>query len=213
MDPAEHNFQQLLVEQAALHVERLPAFEGIAVDRLDYSEYYNLDADDGVCWVPCPPNGANCRSKSAETEASSSAGAGGNWTGGFGPARSLRLSYRDTFRRIGKEVLHKDNAARVMAMNCNVLCRIDQIESFDLTFSEGSSLNGVAWTGLAMPTILWTYSLSGKSDASLDAFFQQHLLMNVFPSAPMPKNGNQTHLLRCRVLAARDADSFFHQIT
>ena len=51
MDPAEPVFQDLLVEQAARHMD-LPSFEGIAVDRLDYSEFYNLHADDGVSWVP-----------------------------------------------------------------------------------------------------------------------------------------------------------------
>ena len=75
-----------------------------------------------------------------------------------------------------------------MMMNCNTLCRIDQLEHFDGTFSEGSSLNGVAWTGIAMPSILWTYSLAGQNDRELDAFFQQHLVMNVFPSAPWPSN-------------------------
>ena len=60
-------------------------------------------------------------------------------------------------------------------------------EAFDGTFSEGAALNSVAWTGLRQPTILWTYGLSDDVPA-LDAFFQQHLLMDVFPMAPMPKN-------------------------
>ena len=61
-------------------------------------------------------------------------------------------------------------------MNCNSLCRIDLLEHFDGTFSEGSSLNGVAFAGLAMPSILWTYSLRGQSERELDAYFQQHLV-------------------------------------
>ena len=28
------------------------AFEGIAIDRLDYSEFFNYDYDDNVSWVP-----------------------------------------------------------------------------------------------------------------------------------------------------------------
>jgi hypothetical protein len=46
----------------------------------------------------------------------------------------------------------------------------------------------VAWLGLRRPTILWTYSLDGQSAAALDAYFQQHALMRVFPMAPMPGN-------------------------
>ena len=37
------------------------------------------------------------------------------------------------------------------------------------------------------PTILWTYDLEPDLQV-LDDFFQQHLLMNVYPMAPMPKN-------------------------
>lgn len=59
--------------------------------------------------------------------------------------------------------------------------------AFDGTFSEGASLNAVAWTGLRQPTILWTYNLA-PDNAILDPYFQQHLLMNVYPMAPMPKN-------------------------
>ena len=35
-------FEDLLVEQAARHFERVPGFEGIAIDRIDYSENYNM---------------------------------------------------------------------------------------------------------------------------------------------------------------------------
>jgi hypothetical protein len=44
---------------------------------------------------------------------------------------------------------------------------------------KGAALNGVAWTGLKSPTILWTYNLDHQTDAELDAFFQQHLAVNV----------------------------------
>lgn len=57
-----------------------------------------------------------------------------------------------------------------------------------LTHCNTKALNGVAWTGLKNPTILWTYGLSDKPIEELDAFFQQHLAMNVYPMAPMPKN-------------------------
>ena len=178
MDTMEPIFEDLIVEQAQRHVDRLKKFEGIAIDRLDYSEFFNYDRDDGVSFVPV--NGTK----------------GANYsTWSWGVARALRLSYRHTFGRL-HGVLH--NASRsdsggktatrgVMFNNCNWLCRLDMNKNFDGTFSEGAALNAVAWTGLRQPTILWTYSL-GEVQAELDAYFQQHILMNTYPMAPMPKN-------------------------
>ena len=45
-------FEDIIVEQLQRHVDRLAAFEGIAIDRLDYSELFSFDNDDGVSWVP-----------------------------------------------------------------------------------------------------------------------------------------------------------------
>jgi hypothetical protein len=180
MDTLHPIFEDLIVEQLQRHVEKLPdTFEGIAIDRLDYSEFFNYDADDGVSWIP--------RNKSTNEEESA-----GNDLDVWGPARALRISYRHTFQRL-HEILHpsavkaaKAKAAkaaktttktndddredsrdgegdrdsdRVMFNNCNTLCRLDEMEAFDGTFSEGSSLNAAAWVGLRAPTILWTYSL------------------------------------------------------
>lgn len=107
----------------------------------------------------------------------------------WGPARALRLSYRHTFERLHEELHEKQppQKKRVMLNNCNSLCRIDEMRAFDGTFSEGASLNAVAWTGIRQPSILWTYALSDDTNA-LAKYFQQHLLLNVYPMAPMPKN-------------------------
>ena len=164
-------FEDLIVEQAARHIEMIPRFEGIAIDRLDYSEFFNYDRDDGVSFVPI--NGS-------KHDANLS-----TWS--WGPARALRLSYRHTFSRL-HDLLHTQQAAegrpkRAMFNNCNWLCRLDEMRHFDGSFSEGAALNAVAWTGLRMPTILWTYTLDEKA-GDLDAYFQQHLLMDVYPMAP-----------------------------
>lgn len=163
-----------IVEQAQRHIERIPSFEGIAIDRLDYSEFFNFDRDDGVSFVPV--NGSKGSNYST-------------WV--WGRARALRLSYRHTYARL-HEVLHARQTPparrKLMLNNCNWLCRLDENRYFDGTFSEGAALNSVAWTGLRQPTILWTYALSGTDPADLDLYFQQHLLMNVYPMAPMAKN-------------------------
>jgi hypothetical protein len=135
----------------------------------------------------------------------------------WGPARALRFSYRHTYARL-HAVLHapaiaaqralarggatgqvpqrgvpqrgeKEGGGKnyIMLQNCNWLCRLDEMRAFDGSFSEGAALNAVAWTGLRSPTIMWTYALEADP-AVLDMFFQQHLLMNVYPMAPMPKN-------------------------
>lgn len=181
-------------------MDHLPHFEGIAIDRLDYSEFFNYDRDDGLSWVPIngsgsPPNYSN-------------------WS--WGPARALRLSYRHTFNRL-HQLLHGSARQRAQARqpherrrerasgsptppprspppkqyalynNCNWLCRLDMMHAFDGGFSEGAALNSVAWVGLRTPSILWTYSLAADA-AVLHGYFQQHLLMNVYPMAPMPLN-------------------------
>ena len=60
------------MEQCARHITKLPAFEGIAIDRLDYSEYFNIDADDNTSWVPL-------------------AGSGRSWTSWAEVSRGLQL--------------------------------------------------------------------------------------------------------------------------
>jgi hypothetical protein len=56
MDTMEPCFEDLIVEQLQMHIDKFPdTFEGIAIDRLDYSEAYNYDRDDNVSWVPLAP--------------------------------------------------------------------------------------------------------------------------------------------------------------
>ena len=200
------------------HIDKLPHFEGIAIDRLDYSEYFNygehFGQDDQHSWIPVNGSGRSA----GRTNYSS-------WV--WGPARALRFSYRHTYARL-HEVLHapaiaaqralargggtgqvtpravpqrgvpqpgvpqrgeKEGGGKnyMMLQNCNWLCRLDEMRAFDGSFSEGAALNAVAWTGLRSPTIMWTYALEADPTV-LDTFFQQHLLMNVYPMAPMPKN-------------------------
>ena len=67
------------------------------------------------------------------------------------------------------------------------VCRLDLLKNFDGTFSEGSALNPAAFTGLRTPTIQWTYRLSDDPEL-LRQYFQQHLLMDAYPMAPIPYN-------------------------
>ena len=160
-----------IVEQAQRHIERIPSFEGIAIDRLDYSEFFNFDRDDGVSFVPV--NGSK----------------GSNYSTWSARSRAAPL-VRHTYARL-HEVLHARQTPparrKLMLNNCNWLCRLDE-NRYSMAPSRKAPLNSVAWTGLRQPTILWTYALSGTDPADLDLYFQQHLLMNVYPMAPMAKN-------------------------
>jgi len=100
-----------------------------AIDRLDYSEFFNYDADDNISWVPYSGDMPKMGSNRSFTS--------------WGKARALRLSYRHTFNRL-HEALHTAQPAgkkRMILNNCNTVCRLDQMRSFDGTFSEGAALN------------------------------------------------------------------------
>ncbi|MBL0356412.1 MAG: hypothetical protein IPP72_05745 [Chitinophagaceae bacterium] len=51
MDPADSAYQSFLLQQAMLHIEKIPASSGICIDRLDWLRYYNSAADDGVSFA------------------------------------------------------------------------------------------------------------------------------------------------------------------
>lgn len=165
MDPSEPFFEDLLAEQLERRMGLLvPSAQGIALDRFDYTGYYSFKRVDNVSWIPQPGGG-----------------------GKYGPAQSFLESHIHTYTRLAS-ILRASSSTKVMFGNCNTLCRIDLSGIFDGGFNEGAALNAVAWTGLRRPTILWTYALDSLSQAELDAYFQQHILMRVFPMAPMPGN-------------------------
>jgi hypothetical protein len=75
-----------------------------------------------------------------------------------------------------------------MFVNCDTVCRIDLLEGIDGVVTTSGALNAIAWTSVSRPGIVWTYDLTALTDAELDAYFGQHLLMKVFPVAPMAGN-------------------------
>eukprot|EP00756_Hemistasia_phaeocysticola_P045204 Hpha_TRINITY_DN18967_c0_g1::TRINITY_DN18967_c0_g1_i1::g.17568::m.17568 len=162
MDVGVPFFRDMLLEELSLRLEKVPITQGIAIDRFDFSSFYNYNTDDGESWVP-------------------------QLDGSWGKAGSLLVSFREMFKRVSSQV--HAGKERMMLGNCNGLCRIDLLAPMDGSFSEGAALNAVAWTGLRRLSILWTYNISKlESSADKDAFFQKHLLMRVFPMAPVEKN-------------------------
>ncbi|MDR0704037.1 MAG: NPCBM/NEW2 domain-containing protein [Planctomycetaceae bacterium] len=58
LDCGVPSYREFLLEQAKLHIEKIPASSGICIDRLDWLRCYNLNADDNLSWY------ANRRSQS-----------------------------------------------------------------------------------------------------------------------------------------------------
>lgn len=65
---------------------------------------------------------------------------------------------------------------------------MDLVTHVDGIVSTSSALNALAWAAVSKPAVAWTVDLSPLSPSQLDAYFGQHLLMRVYPLAPMPLN-------------------------
>ncbi len=51
MDCGDPGYRSFLLEQAKRHIEKLPASDGICIDRMDWLSRFNPNADDGVTWI------------------------------------------------------------------------------------------------------------------------------------------------------------------
>jgi len=111
---------------------------------------------------------------------------GVSWVNG-GPARFLMKSWNGLMNEIGP-IMHK--AGKVIFVN-PVYKRLDAMREVDGIYDEfgyrGSCLNASSFMALRKPMIAWTSSEADlKPDP--DAYFQRHLYMGVFPTAPVPGN-------------------------
>ena len=55
-DCAVPSVRKFFLEQAKLHIEKIPDTSGICIDRLDWLRWYNLNADDGYSWFHDRPS-------------------------------------------------------------------------------------------------------------------------------------------------------------
>jgi hypothetical protein len=156
-DVGDSAYAEFLLNQARLHVEKLPDAQGICMDRLDWLNEYNWHADDGRSWL------------------------------GGKPGRSLLNSFKGFIPRLSS--LMHDNGK---VMFCNPeMNRLELMEHFDGVYNEfghiGYNVNVSAFLCLFKPLLCWT---PDKKTVMLspDEFFQHHLLMGAFPTAPFPGN-------------------------
>jgi hypothetical protein len=111
---------------------------------------------------------------------------GVSWVGGK-PARSLYRSWIETLDKLGalmhqhgKVIFVNDTTPRIELMR--------QLDGFYCEFGDNpSGLNTTALLGVRKPAIAWTRSVDQVKN-NPDAFFQRHLHLGVYPTAPYPYN-------------------------
>ena len=160
MDPGEPKYQAFLLDQARRHLDYLRDSAGFCIDRLDQLFLYNFRRDDGVSWVADYPT------------------------------QSLYLSWKQFMERLSPMV---HGVGKVIFVNNvqNHEKRLDLMKHVDGIYDEfgyrGAALNLTAFLTIRKPAIVWT---KDKKDLQPDpdAYFQRHLYLGVFPTAPVPGN-------------------------
>jgi hypothetical protein len=157
MDCGGPKYRAFLLDQARRHIEKLPASDGICIDRLDWLRFYNLRADDGQTW----------RHDQA--------------------GRSLYSSWKSLLAEMGPMFRAADKIILVNAM----VNRTELLRHVDGIYHEfghvPADLNGAALQCVLKPCIAWTPD-ENTLKADPDAYFQRHLHLGVFPTAPLPHN-------------------------
>lgn len=160
VDPAAPQFRKHIIEQARLHIVKLPSSAGICIDRMDWIRPYNPNADDGVSW------------RSGK------------------PMRALTESWKTLMGEMGP-MMHR--SGKVIYANALVK-RLDLARQLDGIYHEfghlGINLNGTAFLCVRKPAMAWTPPFASENDLTPnpDAYFQRHLYMGVYPTAPLPGN-------------------------
>jgi hypothetical protein len=161
MDPGDSGVQDNLLRQARYFADNLSSSAGICIDRMDHLLRINFarGADDKVGWY-------NDRS-----------------------GRFLGLSWISIMSKIGP-IIHKKN--KVIFVNpVRYGHRLEWFKEVDGIYDEagfhGYALNGSGLLALRKPALMWTGSVNSiQPDA--DLYFQRHLYMGAYPTAPFPGN-------------------------
>jgi hypothetical protein len=159
VDPGDPVYQKFLLEQAQRHLDRLPAADGICIDRMDWLRFYNPRGDDGQSWVDGRP------------------------------ARSLYMSWREIMSKLGP-LMHRGD--KVIFGN-NQTKRLELLRHLDGIYCEfghmGPALNVNAILAVRKPLLCWTPD-PGTLQPDPDAYFQRHLHLGAYPTAPYPNNNH-----------------------
>jgi hypothetical protein len=128
LDPGDPAYRSFLVDQARLHIEKIPSSSGICIDRMDWLRYYNSNADDGVSMV-----------QQQKT-------------------RALVMSWKEIMGQIGPmmHAAHKVIYCNPLNRRIDLMSQVDGI--YDEFGYMPSSLNLCAQMAFLKPIIAWTAS-------------------------------------------------------
>jgi hypothetical protein len=152
------------LEQARWHNEKIPDAVGIAMDRM---------------WWAAPTIGVL-------QPVNYGADDGLGWYEGRS-GRHFSVSFKSFLARLGP-LMHR--AGKIILYNPFMAYRLDCYRDVDGFVDEAGGKLAVHGTGLlAMrkPAVIWTGS-ANDLQPDPDAFFQRHLYMGVYPTAPFPTN-------------------------
>jgi hypothetical protein len=154
MDPGNPVYKNFLLQQAARIIKMVPDAAGICIDRLDWLQFYNLNARDGVSFY----NGK--------------------------PARSLVQSWKDLMAKLGplEHKAGKVIFANI-AMNDPRLDLMRHVDGADSEGDMGPNLNAIGLLCVRKPAVLWTYAAADLKP-NPNGYFQRHLYMGVYPYVP-----------------------------
>jgi len=152
-----------------------------------YQKFLLEQVDRDIQWIP-DSAGICIDNTYFMLDNNSDADDGVSWVHG-GAAQALCISWNRLFDMAAPK-MHK--AGKVVFAS-TIFSRFDvyrQIDGFYAEFGyDGRGLNSTALMGLRKPVMVWTYNESlFRTDP--DSFFQRHLLMGAYPTAPYPWNNH-----------------------
>lgn len=128
MDPGDSTYLAFLLDQARLHLEKIPASAGICIDRLDWLRYFNQKRDDGISMVDGRP------------------------------VQSMILSWNQAMKKIGPVMHGKNKVifCNPLYKRIDLMKEVDGV--YDEYGNYSHSLNLSAFLALKKPLIAWTVS-------------------------------------------------------
>ena len=160
VDAADPAFRAHLLNMARRQIDNLPDAAGICVDRMDWLIHINYNADDGIGWYPGDRHG-----------------------------RLLLVSWNGFMSELGR-LMHA-NGKVIFGNPSRASHRLNFVRELDGFYDEfgfeGFSLNGSSLLALNKPAIMWTPP-DGEMKPDADSYFQRHLYMGAFPTAPRAGN-------------------------
>jgi hypothetical protein len=152
-----------------------------------YQKFILEQAGRHIRWIP-DSSGICIDRMDWLSRANEQADDGVSWFDGK-PARSLCVSWQSLLAKLGPK-MHQ--AKKVIFVN-PIYARLDLLRQVDGIYTEmgneGRPLNASALMGLDKPVLAWTYNET-LHQPDPDSFFQRHLLLGVYPTAPYPWNNH-----------------------